>query len=363
MALAYLVYPGAVHTRLLHSLGAYHLMCQAITELKNKGTEISFEEELAVKAGILLHDIGHGPFSHALENVLTPGINHEEIGLQIMHKINEELNGELSLTIKIFTNNYHKKFLHQLISSQLDVDRMDYLTRDSFFTGVSEGVIGYSRILKMLIVHNGELMIEEKGIYSVEKFLVARRQMYWQVYLHKTVLAAEKMLIKIIERAKEIYDENDPQLKTNSSLDFFLQFSPENINTSFLNEFCMIDDTDVIAAIKRWSLHPDTVLSLLCNSVLNRNLFKCKLLNEPINEDFIIKKRKVFSEKYNVSIEESAYFIFSGDAENSMYKPGNEHINIFFKDETVKEISQIENALIHQTISAPVKKFYICELQ
>jgi HD superfamily phosphohydrolase len=204
MALAQLVYPGAVHTRLHHSLGAYHLMCLAINELKNKGAQITKEEDVAAKAAILLHDIGHGPFSHALENILIPGADHEDLSLKIMHALNEELHGQLELTIKLFTGNCDKLFLHQLISSQLDVDRMDYLTRDSFFTGVSEGVIGYDRILKMFVAHDNQLMVEEKGIYSVEKFLVARRQMYWQVYLHKTVLAAEKMLVKIIERARQI---------------------------------------------------------------------------------------------------------------------------------------------------------------
>ena len=202
MALAQLVYPGAVHTRMHHSLGAYHLMCRAVGELKAKGTPISYEEELAVKTGILLHDIGHGPFSHALENVLVKNVHHEELSLRIMHRLNEALNGALQLTIDIFTGNYPKPFLHQLISGQLDVDRMDYLTRDSFFTGVSEGVIGYDRILNMLAVNNNNLVVEEKGIYSVEKFIVARRQMYWQVYLHKTVLAAEKMLVKIIQRVR-----------------------------------------------------------------------------------------------------------------------------------------------------------------
>ncbi len=204
MALASFVYPGAVHTRFHHSLGAYHLMCQAVTELCHKGIDITPEESEAVKAAILLHDIGHGPYSHALENLLLPGSDHEEIGLQIMHLMNEQMNGRLSLAIDIFTDRYHKSFLHSLISGQVDVDRMDYLTRDSFYTGVSEGVIGYDRILKMLTVHNGELMIEEKAIYSAEKFLIARRQMYWQVYLHKAVLAAEMMLVKMMERVKEI---------------------------------------------------------------------------------------------------------------------------------------------------------------
>ncbi|MEP7318181.1 MAG: HD domain-containing protein [Panacibacter sp.] len=242
MALAHLVYPGAVHTRLHHSLGAYHLMCQAVHELKNKGVNITPEEELAVKAAILLHDIGHGPFSHALENILIPGVHHEELSLQIMHQMNKEFHNELDLAISIFTGKYQKPFLQQLISSQLDVDRMDYLTRDSFFTGVSEGVIGYDRILKMFTVHNAQLMVEEKGIYSVEKFLVARRQMYWQVYLHKTVLASEKMLVKIIERAREIKAK-----PVSGFLNMFLNHSHQKENVyQMLAEFCSLDDCQLM---------------------------------------------------------------------------------------------------------------------
>ncbi len=283
MALASFVYPGAVHSRFHHSLGAYHLMCQAVTELCNKGIEITEAESEAVKAAILLHDIGHGPYSHALENLLLPKANHEEIGLQIMHKMNDDLGGRLSLAIEIFTNNYQKYFLHSLISGQVDVDRMDYLTRDSFYTGVSEGVIGYDRILKMLTVHNGELMIEEKAIYSTEKFLIARRQMYWQVYLHRAVLAAEMMLVKIIQRVQAIYEPGDERLKTGSPLDYFLVTNDDHLSNS-IETFCRIDDTDIMFAVKRWSTHPDEVLSILSNGLLNRNLLKCTLQNEPVSE-------------------------------------------------------------------------------
>lgn len=251
MAMAQLVYPGAVHTRLHHSLGAYHLMCNAIAELKGKAVEISYEEEIAAKAAILLHDIGHGPFSHALEEVLILNISHEALSLQIMEVMNEALNGQLNLTIQLFTNNYHKPFLHQLISGQLDVDRMDYLSRDSFFSGVSEGVIGYDRILKMLAVKNNQLVVEEKGIYSVEKFLVARRQMYWQVYLHKTVLSAEKMLVKIMERVRAIYNKTDQKLITQSALDYFLGDFNGNMNNASLAQFCKLDDYDVISGVKK----------------------------------------------------------------------------------------------------------------
>jgi len=359
MALAQLVYPGAVHTRLLHSLGAYHLMCLAVNEIKNKGTLITKEEEIAVRSAILLHDIGHGPFSHALENVLIPGVNHEDLGLQIMCEMNKQLNNKLELAVQIFTGEYSKPFLHQLISSQLDVDRLDYLTRDSFFTGVSEGIIGYARILKMLIVYDNNLMVEEKGIYSVEKFLVARRQMYWQVYLHKTVLAAEKMLVNIIERAKEINAKS-----ISPYLNMFLHhlYNKEDVYHS-LFEFCQLDDYDVMSSVKDWALHEDKVLSTLCKNLLKRNLLKCKLQTEPFDEDTVELKRKKIGEQLNISFDEAAYFVFTGEAANTTYTLGDEHINILFNDDTVKDISAIDNPLIHQTLSVPVKKFYICELK
>ncbi|HRH60461.1 MAG TPA: HD domain-containing protein [Chitinophagaceae bacterium] len=356
MALAHLVYPGAVHTRLHHSLGAYHLMCQAINELKNKGAEISPDEETAVKAAILLHDIGHGPFSHALENVLLPGINHEQMGLQIMHAMNAEMNNQLQLAIEIFTGNYHKQFLHQLISGQLDVDRMDYLTRDSFFTGVSEGVIGYDRILKMLTVQNNQLVVEEKGIYSVEKFLIARRQMYWQVYLHKAVLASEKMLVKIINRAAEIQAQAASQ-----PLQLFLH-QPDAAGENMLEAFCSIDDYDIISSVKLWASHTDTVLSILCNNLLKRKLFKCKLQPQRFDEELIQAQKIKLAKELSITFEDAAYFIFTGEAVNTTYTLGDEHINILFKDGTVKDISKVDSPLIHQTLSMPVKKFYICQL-
>src|SRR3954467_7320225 len=338
MGLAYLVYPGATHTRLHHSLGAYHLMSQAVSEIKNKGVEITKEEDVAVKVAILLHDIGHGPFSHALENVLTPGVNHEELSIEIMHKMSKEFDGELDLAICIFTNQYNKSFLHQLISSQLDVDRMDYLTRDSFFTGVSEGVIGYARILKMLVVLNNQLMVEEKGIHSVEKFLVARRQMYWQVYLHKTVLACEKMLVKMIERAREIKAQS-----ISTSLNIFLHhtYNREMI-FDLLDEFCQLDDYDVVSSIKAWSSHEDKVLSLLCKSLLNRNLLKCRLQTNPLDEEIIADKRKTLARELNISVDEAAYFVFTGEAVNTTYALGDEHINILFRDQTVRDISNVD---------------------
>jgi HD superfamily phosphohydrolase len=360
MALAHLVYPGAVHTRLHHSLGAYHLMSLALNELKSKGVQITEEEDIGAKIAILLHDIGHGPFSHALESVLIENVHHEEISLLIMMKINREFNGALQTAIDIFTNVYPKKFLHQLVSGQLDVDRMDYLTRDSFFTGVSEGVIGYDRIIKMLTVHNGELMVEEKAIYSIEKFLVARRLMYWQVYLHKTVLSAEMMLVKILQRVKELGLAGDQSVITDSPLSAFLLGQVSKDMTENLDLFCMLDDTDVVSSIKKWSLNKDRVLSFLSRSVLNRKLLKVRLQTVPIPDEELMARKKDAAQKAGVDVTESAYLAFTGEAVNSLYNPFDERINILFKDNSVKNISMVDNALIHQNLSRPVKKFYIC---
>lgn len=356
MAMALLVYPGAVHTRLHHALGAYHLMGNALYELKRKGIAISNEEEQAVKIAILLHDIGHGPYSHALENVLIKNVSHEEISLMLMEKINKELHGKLKMAIDIFKNNYHKKFLHQLISGQLDVDRMDYLIRDSFFTGVSEGVIGYDRIIKMLTVHDGELVIEEKGIYSIEKFLVSRRLMYWQVYLHKTVLCAEKMLINIIKRAR-IVNAKTPSAAFNIFL--HKKFKKEEIKMH-LNDFCILDDYDVLAAIKAWTLHPDKVLSVLCNGIINRRLLKIKYSGTIIDNKVLKEKKELAMQYYQINEEEASYLVFTGEAENKTYSNQNEHIHILYKDGTIKDISEVDNALINQTLFDTVKKFYIC---
>jgi HD superfamily phosphohydrolase len=344
MALAALVYPGAVHTRFHHSLGAYHLMCCALTELKSKGVRITPEEELAAKAGILLHDIGHGPFSHALENVLIEDRSHESISRSIMRRLNEEFNGSLDVTISVFDGQYPKRFLHQLISGQLDVDRMDYLTRDSFYTGVSEGVIGYDRILKMLAVHEGELMVEEKGIYSIEKFLVARRLMYWQVYLHKTVLSAEQMLVKVLERAKD--------LQVLGGLDMG--------DTLNLDRFCSLDDSDVEMAMKGWTNHPDRVLSTLSVGLLDRHLLKIRFLAEAVPPGELEEKRREVAWNLGISEEEAGFFVFEGTAVNSTYEAGDEMIRILFKDGGVRGVSEVDNALIRQTLASPVKKFYFC---
>lgn len=362
MAFAHLVYPGAVHTRLHHSLGAYHLMCNALNELGNKGVLITAEEKVAAKAAILLHDAGHGPFSHALESILVRDVAHEDISILMMQRMNEELNGQLEMAIQIFTNQYHKQFLYQLISGQLDVDRMDYLTRDSFFTGVSEGVIGYDRIIKMLTVHKGQLVVEEKAIYSIEKFLVSRRLMYWQVYLHKAVLSAEMMLVKIVERAKELISNGAQVTSSSTTFDFFLNGHHEEQFITHLDKFCLLDDYDVLSTIKNWMEHPDKILSILCRLLVERRLLKVKLQAEPINEAFIETLRDKICLLLGVTRKQSDYFIFTGEAVNTTYDPSEERIRILFKNGSVKDISEVDNALIHHTLASPVKKNYICYL-
>jgi hypothetical protein len=354
MAMAYLVYPGAVHTRLHHSLGAYHLMSCALNELKSKGVEITAAEDQAAKIAILLHDVGHGPFSHALEHVLIESMHHEEISLKIMQELNQQFNGKLQLAIDIFTGNYSKKFLHQLISGQLDVDRMDYLTRDSFFSGVNEGVIGYDRILKMLTVHNGELMVEEKGIYSIEKFLVARRLMYWQVYLHKTVNCAEQMLQRIIKRARQV------KAVVPGPLNKLINEPGTKIT---IEEFCALDDYDLHTAIKNWSVYDDKVLSILCKGIINRQLLKTKYYGEPVDKNLLQEKMNEAIAKYDLTEDEAGWLVFTGEAVSSTYNFDNEHIYILFKDGSVKDISEVDNALINQNLKGKVKKYYICYLR
>lgn len=354
MAMAHLVYPGAVHSRLHHSLGAYHLMRCALQELVSKGVEITEQEQQAAKIAILLHDIGHGPFSHALEHELVEGMHHEEISLLIIKELNKQYDGKLQMALDIFTNNYPKKFLHQLVSGQLDVDRMDYLTRDSFFTGVIEGAIGYDRILKMFTVHNGELMVEEKGIYSIEKFLVARRLMYWQVYLHKTVLSAEQMLKRIIQRAKLV------KASCHEPLNSFINQPMDKVT---LEQFCSIDDYDVLVAIKHWSAHPDKVLSVLCNGIIDRNLLKVKYAAEPYDAGIVSEKITEIAQRENISEADAHWLVFTGEAISSTYNFENEHIYILFKDETVKDISEVDHALINENLRGKVKKYYICYLR
>jgi uncharacterized protein len=364
MAFASLVYPGAVHTRLHHSLGAYHLMGLALNELRNKGVDITKDEEQGAKIAILLHDIGHGPYSHALERKLIKGVHHEDISRLILQLLNEQFNGRLQTAIEIFNGVYPKQFLHQLVSGQLDVDRMDYLTRDSFFTGVIEGSIGYDRILKMLTVHEGQLMIEEKAIYTVEKFLVSRRLMYWQVYLHKTVVAAEKMLVKIIERANELMENGIELQAASHNLNFFLkEHQPGGNFIKHLEKFTQLDDTDIMCTLKNWCGHFDPVLGRLCKGLVDRKLLKIKFQSEAFDPLLTGALRSDVAQKLKISKEDAAYFVFTGEAINTTYNPLDEHIRILYKDGTISDISKVDNALIHQQVSAPVKKYYLCYLR
>jgi hypothetical protein len=292
--------------------------------------------------------------------VVIRGVDHEAISLLIMQVLNKDLNGQLETAIRIFTNTYPKPFLHQLVSGQLDMDRMDYLTRDSFFTGVSEGVIGYDRILKMLTVHEGKLMVEEKAIYSIEKFLVSRRLMYWQVYLHKTVLSAEKMLVGIIERARELVRAGVVLSSFSPVLDHFLRQEGAEVN---LDQFCLLDDFDVMTAVKRWMFDSDKVLATLSRCLINRRLLKVKFQATPYDENYVEELRSAVSRRLSIGTAEARYLVFTGEAANTTYDPADEKITILFKNGSVRDISQVDNALIQQTLSSPVKKFYLCNYE
>ncbi len=364
MGLASLVYPGAVHTRFHHSLGATHLMGTALNELRAKGIDISNSEYIAARQAILLHDIGHGPFSHGLENSIVHHITHEEISRLIMNRLNEQFDGNLSEAISIFDHRHNKAFLQQLVSSQLDMDRLDYLNRDSFYTGVSEGVVGYDRILQMLAVHNGNLVVEEKGIHSVEKFIIARRLMYWQVYLHKTVLGAEQLIINILKRAKELA-RRGADLFATPALRFFLyeQIGKEDFlsRPEVLVKFCLLDDADITAPAKVWAGHQDPVLSNLCRMMLERKLYKVKMSTASMEAQFgALQQTALRSGK--ITEEELPYYVFSGRTSNSTYNQEDERINILMKSGEVVNISQVNNALIRSDLTVPVEKFYICTL-
>lgn len=364
MGMAHLVYPGAVHTRLHHSMGAAHLMSIALNELRTKGIDISREESVAARQAILMHDIGHGPFSHGLEHTIVHGVSHERISMMIMQRLNEQLDGALSEAISIFENTHPKTFLHQLVSSQLDMDRLDYLNRDSFYTGVSEGVIGYDRILQMLTVKDGGLVVEEKGIHSVEKFIVARRLMYWQVYLHKTVLGAEHLVINVLQRAKQLAQQG-VELFATPALRFFLyeHITGEDFESdrSILDKFCMLDDADITASIKVWVGHPDKILSTLCTMLENRRLYKVKLSTQPLDQEFE-KMKQVVLHSGSMTEEELPFYLFSGSTSNSTYNQHDERINILMKTGDVVNISQVDNALIGSDLTVPVEKFYICRI-
>jgi hypothetical protein len=357
------VYPGAQHTRLQHSLGAMYLMGEAIAQLRLVGIDITAPEADGALAAILLHDIGHGPFSHTMEHSLVSGISHEEISLLMMRKINVEMDGKLDIALKIFTNTYPKKFLHQLVSGQLDMDRMDYLSRDSFFSGVSEGIIGSARIIKMLNIHNDQLVVEAKGIYSIEKFLVARRLMYWQVYLHKTAVAAEKMLMNILKRAKELAG-NKVELFASPALHYFLYNEVnKNIflnNVEALDHFAMLDDSDVICAIKVWSTHSDIVLSELCKAFTNRRLFKVEIEKDVVDDSVRNHYSKQYQQHFGVSSFEAEYFMGDETVSTDTYSPEDDNINILFKDGTIKDIADASDMLNISVLTKKVEKHFFC---
>lgn len=361
MGLSYLVYPGAHHTRFHHALGGVHLMQNAIATLRMKDIAISEEEEEALYLAILLHDIGHGPFSHSLENSIVTNMHHEEISIRFMEFLNEEFEGQLSLSIQIFKGNYHRKFMHQLISSQLDMDRLDYLKRDSFYSGVAEGNINSKRLISLLNVDKGKLVIDIKGIYSVEKFIVARRLMYWQVYLHKTSLAAENILVKILKRAKEL-TQNGEKLQASYSLNFFLKSDivNEEFDDESLHIFSKLDDFDIIAALKNWCSHNDFILSSLCKCIIERKLPKVELFNEKISENYIEDIKNKIIQNLGLNEEQLPYFVFNGSVKNQAYNAINEKINILNKDGSITDIVKASDNLSIQALSNSVTKYFIC---
>ena len=360
MGFSNLVYPGANHTRFHHALGCMHLMQKAIRVLRFKQIEISEEEQNGLCIAILLHDIGHGAFSHALEHSIVSGISHEEISLKFMKKLNQEFDGKLSVAIEIFEGNYHRKFLCQLISSQLDIDRLDYLKRDSFYTGVTEGNISSDRLIVMMNVKDDELVIEQKGIYSVEKFLIARRLMYWQVYLHKTGLVAENVLVNVLKRAKELAEKGEV-LFASSALKYFLynQINQQNFKQETLEMFSKLDDYDILSAIKEWTNHQDKILSLLCKMIVDRKLLRIELQIEAFNEEQIDKKRSKFSKKLGFSDIEINYFVFSQEIKNQAYNT-EKPIFILNKNGKLKDIAKASDQLNIQALTKPVVKHFFC---
>lgn len=361
MGLSYLVYPGAHHTRFHHALGCMHMMQKAIEVLKFKEITISKEEENALLIAILLHDIGHGPFSHAMEHSIVEKVSHENISLLFMNQLNQEFDGKLTLAIQIFKGEYHRKFMLQLISSQLDMDRMDYLKRDSFYTGVAEGNINSDRLIQMLNVVGDVLVMEEKGIYSIEKFLMARRLMYWQAYLHKTSLVAELILTKILKRAKELTLKGNV-LPSSKALLYFLnhKITTENFDSIVLNKFSQLDDYDVISAIKEWQDSEDFILSSLSKMIINRDLLKVKLSSEKFDKEMLNNLIERFSKQNNCSLQDAKYFIFKGKIENQAYSKDAEPIHILKKDKTIEDVVEASDQLNLKALSKPVTKYYIC---
>tara|TARA_R110000868_G_scaffold331620_3_gene592623 strand:- start:1282 stop:2376 length:1095 start_codon:yes stop_codon:yes gene_type:complete len=361
MGMSYLVYPGAHHTRFHHAIGCVHLMQQAVNVLRFKGVTISNEEEDALYVAILLHDIGHGPFSHAMEHSIVNNVSHEQISLRFMERLNEEFNGSLTLAIQIFKGEYHRKFMCQLISGQLDMDRADYLKRDSFYTGVAEGNINSERLIIMLNVVEDELVVEEKGIYSVEKFIIARRLMYWQVYLHKTGLVAEQLLIRVLKRAKELTLKGEI-LNGSKALQYFLnnEISINNFNDDTLDVFSALDDYDIISAMKEWQNHKDFVLCNLCEMIINRNLLKIKVKNKAIKKQSLEKHIAALVDTYKITREEAGYFVFTGSISNQAYNLKRQSINILHKSGKIEDIVKASDQLNLKALSKAVTKYYIC---
>lgn len=363
LGLASVVYPGARHTRFQHSLGAFHLTSEAIITLQQKGNFIFDSEAEAVEAAILMHDIGHGPFSHVLEHTLISGISHEEISLMMMERINHDLGDALTLAIKIFKGEYPKKFLHQLISSQLDMDRLDYLRRDSFYTGVNEGNIGSARIIKMLDVVDDNLVVESKGIYSIENYLTSRRLMYWQVYLHKTAVACEKVLISTLNRAKTLVRQGE-EVFASPALSYFLR---NHVNAAWfeshpeaLQHYQELDDNDIWTSLKAWVHHPDKILSTLSSDMVNRNIFKVEVSEQPASEERLQQLRTAIARQLGISEDDTAYLICQSAIEKDMYDIEEDSIGILYKDNIVKDISEASELLNVQLLSKKIRKYYLC---
>lgn len=361
MGLSYLVYPGANHTRFHHALGCMHLMQKAVDVLRFKEVSISEEEENALYIAILLHDIGHGPFSHAMEKSIVEDVHHEAISLLFMNRLNEEFNGQLSLAIQVFKGEYHRKFMLQLISSQLDMDRMDYLKRDSFYSGVAEGNVNSERLIQMMNVVDDVLVIEEKGIYSVEKFLMSRRLMYWQAYLHKTSLVAELILTKVLKRAKELTLKG-VQLPCSEALLFFMQnrIALENFDANILDLFSQLDDFDIISALKSWQRQDDFILSSLSKMIINRDLPKIKVVTDKVLLDEMLPLQERFANENSISISDTNYFIFKGKIKNQAYSKEAEPIRILKKDKTIEDVVEASDQLNLKSLSKLVTKYYIC---
>ncbi|MBQ8673824.1 MAG: HD domain-containing protein [Bacteroides sp.] len=363
VGLSSVVYPGAQHTRFQHSLGAFYLMSEAIHQLTAKGNFIFDSEAEAVEAAILLHDIGHGPFSHVLEDTIVRGISHEEISLMLMERINREMNGQLTLAIQVFKDEYPKRFLHQLVSGQLDMDRLDYLRRDSFYSGVTEGNIGSARIIKMLDVKDDHLVVEAKGIYSIENFLMARRLMYWQVYLHKTSVAYEKMLVSTLRRAKELAGQG-VELFASPAFRFFLYNDVNReafyANPECLENFIQLDDNDIWTSLKVWCNHPDKILSTLSRGMVNRQVFKVEVSTEPIPQERLEELSQQIAQELDIAPADTKYFIFTPRIEKNMYDPADDSIDILYNDGTIRNIAEASDMLNISLLSKKVKKYYLC---